>query len=379
MLDNNQEAFFALVRAGLWEYSQKYRVLEQAKQQSRAEDLEFIDSVDWNEIYRLASEQSLLGLILAGVEMLPKEQRPPKPVLLQWIADIQVLEKRNQMMNHYIRDLIAQIRQEEIYAILVKGQGVAQCYERPLWRSCGDIDLLLSDDNYERAKKLLIPLADDVETEYSDFKHQGMTIGSWVVELHGTLHTRLSKRIDSEVDKVQEDVLRLGQVRVWHNEDMDVFLPAPDEDVLFLFTHILHHFYIEGIGLRQICDLCRLLWNYRTTLDHCLFESRLKQMGLMSEWKSFAAFSVAYLGMPVEAMPFYSPEKKWKRKAEKILEFVLESGNFGHSRQVHGGGKVLSAWNKMKDFVRHTRVFPWDSVKFFCHFVGNGIQVARDK
>ena len=64
----------------------------------------------------------------------------------------------------------------------MKGQGIAQCYEKPLWRSSGDIDLLLSDSNYDKAKKVLIPLATDVETEYTHFKHVGMTIDGWVVD-----------------------------------------------------------------------------------------------------------------------------------------------------------------------------------------------------
>ena len=42
-------------------------------------------------------------------------------------------------------------------------------------------------------------------------------------------------------------------------------------------------------------------------------------MGLMSEWLAFAALGVDHLGMPVEAMPMYSGEKRWKRKAEEYF------------------------------------------------------------
>ena len=34
-------------------------------------------------------------------------------------------------------------------------------------------------------------------------------------------------------------------------------------------------------------------------------------MGLMSEWKAFAAVAVDWLGMPVEAIPLYSSNRKW--------------------------------------------------------------------
>lgn len=34
-------------------------------------------------------------------------------------------------------------------------------------------------------------------------------------------------------------------------------------------------------------------------------------MGALGEWRAFAALAVEYLGMPVEAMPLYSPSARW--------------------------------------------------------------------
>ena len=370
-LNNNQRAFFELVKAGLWSDTESTDLQSQG----------FTGSVDWKKVYQLSVEQSVQGIVLSGLEELKAkgiELSIPKVLLLQWIGEVQVIEQRNKEMNAFIAELIEKLRKNDIYALLVKGQGIAQCYEKPLWRSSGDVDLLLSDSNYEEAKKVLIPLATDVETEYSHFKHQAMTINGWEVELHGTLHSRLSKRVDRGIDDAQKDAFYGGSVRSWLNGNTQVFLPGINNDVIFVFTHILHHFYIEGIGLRQICDWCRLLWTYRDSVNRGLLESRIRQMGLMSEWKAFAALAVDWLGMPIEAIPLYSYDRKWSKKAEKIIEFVLETGNFGHNREA-ASGKVGSAWNKMKDFARHTRLFPLDSIKFFFHFVGNGVQVATEK
>lgn len=63
-----------------------------------------------------------------------------------------------------------------------------------------------------------------------------------------------------------------------------------------------------------------------------LLKRRLTKMGLMREWKAFAALSVDYLGIPVEALPLYASDRKWSRKASRILSFVLETGNIGHNR-----------------------------------------------
>ena len=368
MVNGNTKVFLALMRSGLWEQDVRLSPYE---------------NKDFNEVFRLAKEQSVVGLVTAGIEHV-QDVKVPKGVVLMFVGKTLQLEQRKRMMNHYVSGLIEKLRQYDINALLVKGQGIAQCYEKPLWRSCGDIDLLLTAENYEKAKKLLIPIAATVETEFTGFKHLGMTLDGWVVELHGTLHTRLSKRVDEEVDKIQELGFKYNEVRVWRNEDTDVFLPAPKNDAVFIFTHILHHFYLEGIGLRQICDWCRFLWAYQSEIDRGVLESRIKKMGLLSEWRAFAALTVDWLGMPSYAMPLYSPSRKWSKKAERIIEFMLETGNFGHNRQLtHAksrvGGKILSAWHKMKDFVRHARLFPCDSVKFFFYFLENGIEVAKEQ
>lgn len=362
-LSVDHQVFFTLVKAGLWE--QEARLLP-------------FDKIDFKKVYRLAEEQSVFGLIAAGLEYV-SDVKVPKDDLFQFVGSTLQLEQRNIAMNEFVAKLIERLRIADIYAVLLKGQGIAQCYEKPLWRASGDIDLLLSDVPYEKARRALSPLAIEIEKEYKPFKHIGMTLpGGFVIELHGTFHSRLSKRVDKVIDDAQKDVLIRGNVRPWQDGQTTVLLPAPDNDVFFVFTHILHHYYIEGIGLRQICDWCRLLWTYRSSIDISLLEKRLREAGIMSEWRAFAALAVDWLGMPSEAMPFYSSDKKWSEKARRILAFVLDTGNFGHNRQATKN-KASSVLRKTKDFSQHVLVFPWDSLKFFFHFVVDGIKLAAEK
>ena len=224
-------SFLSLVRVGLWA-------------DAKSTDLgiqRFTGTIDWECVYQLAEEQSVIGLVLVGVEH--SNVKPPQELLLQWIGEVQILEQQNKAMNQFISELIEKLRNSDIYALLVNGQGIAQCYERPLWRSCGDVDLLLSDTNYEMAKKFLIPLASDVESERLYAKHIGMTIDDWVVELHGRLTCGLTTGIDKQIDRVQDAVFYGGEVRSWLNGSTQVFIPSADNDVIFVFTHYLKHFY----------------------------------------------------------------------------------------------------------------------------------------
>lgn len=368
MSTNNQEMFYKLVRAGLWEKA--------------VVNLHPDDNFDWDEVYRQAEEQSVIGLVLAGIEH--SNVKPPQELLLQWIGEVQILEQQNRAMNGFIALLIEKLRNADIYTLLVKGQGVAQCYEHPLWRASGDIDLFLSEENFIKARKYLTPLVKaGFEPNDATARNISARISSWEIELHSNQFIGLSRNIDKGIKELQESVFCDGNVRSWTNGNTQVFLPGIDCDVLLIFTHFLKHFYKGGLGLRQICDWCRLLWTYKESLDLGLLESRIRKMGLMSEWKAFGAFAVEYLGMPVEAMPFYSSSRKWSRKGERIRDFVMRVGNMGHNRE-RGNTKsnpfvirkLMSLRKRFVDTFNHAMIFPLDSIRFFPNIVFNGILLA---
>ena len=356
-LNDNQQAFIALVKAGLWE--KEVWLLSN-------------NEMNFSEVLRLTKEQSVQGLVATGLELL-KGFRFPFDEKLKLSGSVVQIEQQNRAMNCFVAELVERMREAGINPILIKGQGIAQCYERPFWRASGDVDLLLCDNEYTKAKKFLIPFADSVEPEKKYEQHLGLTIGSWMVELHGNLRTGLFQRMDKVLNGIQLEMPE-SKVRLWFDGRIQVPLPNEDDDVVIVFTHILKHLFRGGIGLRQICDWCRLLWTCRDTIDRELLYERLKMMGVVSEWKVLASLAVNHLGLPAEAMPFY--DVKYLKKANRILTYILESGNFGYNKDVSYQKKYsgiirrsITLFNQAKDSVRLTRVFPIDAVKFFNGFI----------
>lgn len=363
----DQDLFFLLLRSGLWE---------------KGISLSSIDNDCWDEIFRLAEEQSIVGLVAAGMEHI-QGQKVPQKFLLPFMGVVLQLEQKNRAMNAFVKELIIKLRSKDIYALLLKGQGIAQCYERPLWRSCGDIDFFFSSDNYNRAKDCLSSDALEVEKEVVLQKHVGYYVNGWLVELHGKLACGLSRKIDIEMESIFADTFYSGNVRSWDNNGALVFMLSVENDVIYVFVHFLNHFYKGGIGLRQICDWCRLLWRYREGLDLRMLELRLRRMKLMTEWKAFGALAVDWLGMPVEAMPFYSSDVCWSKKAVKIKDFIMEVGNFGHNRDNSYYTrypfvirKMFSVGRRCGDLIRHAAIFPLDSIRFFPNILFNGLKAA---
>lgn len=400
MRENTVNAFFTLVRAGLWE---------------KEACLVPFGEVDFSEVLKLSEEQSVVGLVAAGIEHVA-DMKPQKKDVLPFIGRTVQMERRNQAMNCFIGNIVEKMRAAGIYTVLVKGQGVGQCYSRPLWRACGDVDLFFDAENYEKAKAFLTPLASAVEPEEKRKKHLAMTIETWLVELHGLMPTEISERINAGVAQVQNDIFAGGGVRVWKNGVADVYLPSPDNDVIIVFTHFLQHFFVGGVGLRQICDWCRLLWTYRDSIDRGLLDRRLKEMGIVSEWEAFGAFAMEYLGLPLSVyrlllleddvnlletcgtseqarandnenqndnedldlkLETWNLKPSLRRKARRISRVVMEAGNFGHNKDNSYRSKYpklveksITFFRRLGEYGRLIAIFPMDAPRFFVTYVG---------
>lgn len=360
-------AFFELVKGGLW---------------GKEVHLSQYSEMELSDVHQLAQEQSVVGLVAAGLEKVV-DLKIPQGIALAIAGEVLQIEQRNRSMNKFVAELVLKMRKVDIYTLLVKGQGVAQCYEKPEWRTCGDVDFFLSDGNYDKAKEFLMPLASDVESEFKGVKHLGLTIGEWVVELHGSLRVGLPNRINRVLDDIKYETFNGGQVRSWDNNGTQIFMLNKENDIVYVFVHFFNHFYKEGVGLRQICDWCRLMWTYRDSIDRNLIEKRIKQMGLLSEWKAFAAYAVEFLGMSPETIPMYDSSSKWVQKAYLINRFILSVGNMGHNRDMSHFSrkpffirKCISMGRRTGDLINHARIFPLDSLRFFPQIMYNGVRNA---
>ena len=192
------------------------------------------------------------------------------------------------------------------------------------------------------------------------------------------MHTYISRRINKVNDEVHRDLFFNGNVRSWNDNGVQVFLPSANNDAIIVFNHFINHFFGEGVGLRQICDWCRLLWTYKESLNYGLLKSRIRKAGILTEWKAFASLVVDFLGMPVEAMPFYEYKLSLHRKAEKISKLMIETGNFGHNkdesyRMKYSGltGHFITAWKRFKEFARIALIFPCNAPKFYVTYLIN--------
>lgn len=359
--DVNVRAFLALTSAGLWGEGGKGTVPWK--------------DVDWEVVLQLAREQALAGIVASAFEAGALDFE------IQDVVDhsqskalakkVYSIEQRNIGMNSFIVKLFAELQFNGLHPVLLKGQGVAQSYLNPLRRNPGDVDVLLGAEEYEAAKKLLMPKASKTIADKENEKHTAFVLSGFIVELHGTLCLLLGKKIDAQIDILYECIFAQKKFRTIEFSGLtdasgnQVNLPEINIDVLYVFCHMLQHFFTGGIGLRQVCDLCRLLYTYRDEIDCEWLSDELEKMGLWAEWKSFGALAVDYLGMKAEYVPFYDLSSRWHRKARRIMAYILSTGNMGKNRDQsykkkypYLVKKLISLTKIISNFWHLARIFP---------------------
>jgi len=344
---NSLQVSLTLIQAGLWE--------------KEARLLSYSD-IDFNEVFLFAQKHAVVGLIAAGLEYV-KDVNISQEVALTFAGSTLQLEQRNRDMNLFLASMIEKMRKDNIYTILVKGQGIAQCYSRPLWRTSGDIDFFFFRDSYNSAVDYFKKLSSNNTQDSRYTKTYTVILNQWSVELHGTLRSGLSSKIDQEIDLVQDEVFKHGDVRAWRDSNTYIFLPGVDSDLYLLFTHFVRHFYHNEFLLRQTCDWCRFIWTYKDKINVDLLEIRLLKTNLMSEWKAFGAFVIDYLGMPSEIMPFYEDTAKWHKKAEKIMRYVNSK----------------KKGNRVNNMIAISKIFPLNALRFMPSllFNVNGMKIRE--
>ena len=356
--------FFALLRSGLWN-----EVPERDP---------FAVGTDWEALHHLASRQTVVPLVTDGINRLPQELLPAKPERLDpFLGDMMATDNRNRVLDAFIPKLFNAL--QGIPVVLVKGQSLAVDYPDPERRQPGDIDLLLLPSSYEAAKEILLPKATTVLDEKREIWHQGMRFKSVEVEVHGSISTLMSRKLDGKLAALLEEQFDGRPFPTVSIGGADVPVPDADFNAIYIFVHFLHHYWSGGVGLRQLVDWMIFVSVHKRDIHPVVLEVRLQDLGLLRLWKVFTGFAQEYLGCPVEKLPLAAAPDPGKNA--RIWRYLRRSGNFGKNVDRTRGEesylvrKIHSLWRLViADRLRHFPVFPQESIRFFLGAFGYGLQ-----
>ena len=310
------------------------------------------DDLDWDSMYDFAVKQTIVGVLYAGLEKLPKEQRPSKQMLMKWFALTERIKARNQQLNEAVIQITSQFRDAGFPNCVLKGQGNALMYPRPELRVPGDIDLWPLAER-EKIYKYVRKDFPDTEMlyhhlEYPILKGIMTEVHFFPMFLNNPLYNhRFQKWLKSVSQEQCSHWVELPQGRFCR--------PTDAFNVIYQLAHIRHHFFDEGIGLRQMMDYFFLLKSGGVLERKDEICRLLKRFGLFN-----FARAVMYVMKEVFGLDeHYMLAKPDSEVGEMLVEEILLTGNFGHNDTRFGDLKKNSRIRRLSALLGKNLRFCW--------------------
>ena len=220
-----------------------------------------LKEADWKELYAIAQKQCLVGVLFDGIKKLPAEYVGiEKELLLQWMAESQMLEKANVRLNDAAIQVSEWFRKKGFRTCILKGQGNALMYPNPYSRTPGDIDIWV-----EGGGKRVISFVRSISPhEKACYHHIEFPSYKGVeVEVHYRPSFLLCFWHNRKLQKYYERVkVEQFSHRVMLGEQGEIAIPTVEFNLIFQLTHIYAHLMNEGIGLRQLVDYYYVLCDF---------------------------------------------------------------------------------------------------------------------
>ena len=219
-----------------------------------------VANMDWRQLYSFAAKQTIIGICFDGIKRLSEEypeelKKNPieKDLLMTWMGVSQQIRRQNMKVNGVAAKLYSMLREDGLRCRILKGQGNALMYPNAYSRNPGDIDVWVNasrEQITEYAKKHF-ELGDDIR-----YQHIETSVDGVPVELHffpctmnnPLYHARLQKWFRRNAD------LQCSHIVGLPDGAGDIAIPTTAFNVIYQLTHLYHHFFDEGIGMRQIID-----------------------------------------------------------------------------------------------------------------------------
>lgn len=298
-----------------------------------------VSNMDWRQLYSFATKQTIIGICFDGIKRLSEEypeelKKNPieRDLLMTWMGVSQQIRRQNMKVNGVAAKLYSMLREDGLRCCILKGQGNALMYPNAYSRNPGDIDVWVNasrEQITEYAKKHF-ELGDDIR-----YQHIETSVDGVPVELHffpctmnnPIYNARLQKWFKRNADLQCSNVVSLP------DGIGEIAMPTTAFNVVYQLTHLYHHFFDEGIGMRQIIDYYYVVSMLNVNCEMLTWlPKELKYLGL---WKFAGAVMYVLheaLGLSGEKMIAPMDEKRGKL----LLAEILNGGNFGRHFTKYG-------------------------------------------
>ena len=315
-----------------------------SREHSSSWELDREINCDWKKVLIEAADQSV-GLL--AHEALDREL-VPEDIFIKWNKYArQIIVNNVKCISDHVH-LDCWMREAGIPYVVLKGCASAHYYPDHTLRNMGDVDFIVPKEHLEHTKRLLLdkglkPL-DDYYAHASYINESTRSHFELHFTIGGVPEGKAGDRVREYIDNIFEEKKEIGV------DFGRLTVPSDFIHGLVMLAHTASHLMGVGIGLRHLCDWAVFVERFSDEQFRSIFEERLKEVGLWKYAKLLTKASVRGLG----ATPKAFCEDADDRIADRLLEEIVDSGNFGNKKEDRDALLLFTTSLKSYSFERKT-------------------------
>ena len=285
---------------------------------------QIIDS-DISAILKEAQQQTVYTMVFPFLRKIILQSEPESYAKRNEIFLANAMSNTANVMEH--SELHSLMCSNGIEYSVLKGLASAYYYPDASLRDMGDVDFLVGEADYEKAKSAVLGIdfnidhGDEKDSIHIAYKRMPRSIWEQHRRINGIPDTATGKLIKKETDRIIETSVTITA------EGATCRIPDAFHHGLIMLLHLIAHMTSEGIGLRHLCDWAVFAESIENDEFSELFEKKLKSFGLWRFAQIMTLTSQQYLG--ISHKEWAQNETIDKEHLENVMTDILNGGNFG--------------------------------------------------
>lgn len=285
---------------------------------------------EWKRMFEQSQKQAVAGIAFLALERLAQAgQKPPLPLLYEWIGVSERIKAKNRLLNKRCIEITKLFEEAGFRSCILKGQGNALMYPEPLSRTSGDIDIWVEGNRKEIRDFVTsrCPRAQDSDMHIEFPVFRDVTIEVHYKPSYSSI-PKFERRLQAWF-KSQADEQFTNGVSLTGAAEKEICVPTMMFNAIQQMSHIMGHFFVEGIGLRQFVD-------YYYVLKHPDVRGRKEEIRENFRWLGLEKFASGVMWIEKEILGLDEQcliVEPNKRLGRLILNEMMEGGSFGHYDQ----------------------------------------------
>lgn len=266
------------------------------------------NSIDYQGLYLLAKSHNLSATVFCVLNTAQNKEAVDKAAFSRFEEDFYDAVARYDFQQKMIEELDGILREADVRHVFFKGAEIKEYFPVPQARVMGDIDVLIDENNREKVKSLLT---------VKGFK---------AVDYNGPVYNYLKDNIKIEMHtkivsgKVGASDAQAVFADAMHHARYQQQTGRLDENyhLAYLLTHLAHHFWFYGAGIKLIMDLA--VWQKCFDIDYDAVMAKMREVKL--EHFARVALTVCWR--------WFDAGRDWGEDTAETEQFLISFGAFGN-------------------------------------------------